>query len=110
MAGGMTADTTTTTSEAFVLDFDGTITLADVGDAFPHRERLGCPLCGVCKGRVVDELHAAGRRVTFVGDGTSDRCAVGRAERIFAVRGSKLAAECRARGAAAVEFDSFDEI
>jgi 2,3-diketo-5-methylthio-1-phosphopentane phosphatase len=78
--------------------------------SFPHRAALGCELCAVCKGRVVDEARRAGRRVLFIGDGTSDRCAIGRADRLFAVRGGKLAAGCRAAGAACVEFDSFHEV
>lgn len=77
---------------------------------FPHRERLGCGLCAVCKGRICDERRAAGRRVVFVGDGTSDCCAVGRADLLFAVRGSKLAAACRVAATPAVEFDTLDEV
>ena len=75
--------------------------------AFPHVQALGCDLCPVCKGRVCDRYRAEGARVTFVGDGTSDRCAIGRADRLFAVRGSKLA---RAAGAEAILFDTFHEI
>jgi 2,3-diketo-5-methylthio-1-phosphopentane phosphatase len=74
---------------------------------FPWLERFGCPLCGVCKGRVCDEERLAGRRVVFVGDGTSDRCVRGRAATIYAVRGSKLAKEC---GSMCVEFEHFEEI
>jgi 2-hydroxy-3-keto-5-methylthiopentenyl-1-phosphate phosphatase len=81
-----------------------------VAVAFPHQAELGCPLCAVCKGRVCAALAVAGRRVAFVGDGTSDRCVIGQAHQIFAVRGGKLAAACRAAGAAATEFDSFDEL
>ena len=46
----------------------------------------------------------------FIGDGASDRCAIGRADRIFAVRGSLLARTCAARGVAHVDFDDFAEI
>ena len=74
---------------------------------FPHLGTLGCDLCPVCKGRVCDRFGEGGARVTFIGDGTSDRCAIGRADRLFAVRGSKLA---RAAGPDAIEFESFDEI
>lgn len=81
-----------------------------VAVSFPHRETLGCELCAVCKGRVVDEARRAGRRVIFIGDGSSDRCAIGRADLLFAVRGSKLAAGCREAGAPCVEFDTFHDI
>jgi len=88
----------------------GVVENGGVRVSFPHRERLGCGLCAVCKGRICDDRRAAGRRVIFVGDGTSDRCAVGRADRLFAVRGSKLAAACRVAAAPAVEFDTLDEV
>jgi 2-hydroxy-3-keto-5-methylthiopentenyl-1-phosphate phosphatase len=83
---------------------------AGVTVTFPHRGALGCPLCAVCKGRIAEDRRAAGRRVVFIGDGPSDRCAIGRADLLFAVRGSKLARACQAEGAPAVEFDTLDEV
>ncbi|GMV42563.1 MAG: hypothetical protein AMXMBFR64_42790 [Myxococcales bacterium] len=74
---------------------------------FPHLSSLGCGLCAVCKGIVCGRQQG---QVSFVGDGTSDRCAVGRAHRMAAVRGSRLAAGCRAAGVGAIEFDSFDDL
>jgi len=88
----------------------GVLSGGGVSVSFPHRAALGCALCGVCKGRICDERRAAGRRVVFIGDGSSDRCAVGRADVLYAVRGSKLAAACRSAAAPAVEFERFDEI
>src|SRR5262249_14844413 len=87
----------------------GVVENGGVRVSFPHRERLGCGLCAVCKGRICDERRTAGRCVIFVGDGTSDRCAIGRADRLFAVRGSKLAVACRVAAAPAVEFDTLAE-
>ena len=84
------------------LTFDGSSVAVD----FPHLDALGCDLCAVCKGKVCDRYRHGGARVTFVGDGTSDRCAIGHADRLFAVRDSKLA---RAAGDGATSFDSFDE-
>jgi 2,3-diketo-5-methylthio-1-phosphopentane phosphatase len=75
--------------------------------SFPLRASLGCELCAVCKGRICAERRRAGRRVIFVGDGTSDRCAIGQADELWAVRGGKLA---RAAAGRAREFDGFDEI
>jgi 2-hydroxy-3-keto-5-methylthiopentenyl-1-phosphate phosphatase len=46
----------------------------------------------------------------FIGDGASDRCAIGRADRLFAVRGSLLARACDERGAGYFAFDGLDEI
>lgn len=74
---------------------------------FPHLERFGCGSCAVCKGLVCEAQPGT---VWFVGDGTSDRCAIGRVERIAAVRGSTLAAGCRAAGVPAREFEGFDEL
>lgn len=76
---------------------------------FPH-EQLACGRCAVCKGKVCDDARATGRSVVFIGDGSSDRCAIGRADRLFAVRGSLLARTCEERGAAYTPFDHFDEI
>ncbi len=88
----------------------GVVGAGGVAVSFPLRASHGCALCAVCKGRVCAERRRAGRRVIFVGDGTSDRCAIGQADELWAVRGSKLAAACAAAGAPAREFDGFDEI
>ena len=88
----------------------GELTGDGVRLSFPHRERFGCGLCAVCKGLVCDAQREHGRRVTFVGDGSSDRCVLGRADRLYAVRGSKLAAECEAQGATYEPIESFREI
>lgn len=76
---------------------------------FPHGE-LACGRCAVCKGKVCDAARASGRPTLFIGDGASDRCAIGRADRVFAVRGSLLARACDERGAAYEPFDDFAEI
>jgi len=77
---------------------------------FPHEE-LACGSCAVCKGKVCDRARAAGAgAVIFVGDGHSDRCVVGRADAVAAVRGSHLARWCREHGVAATEFERLDEL
>jgi 2,3-diketo-5-methylthio-1-phosphopentane phosphatase len=76
---------------------------------FPH-VHLSCERCAVCKGKVCDAARATGRTTLFIGDGASDRCAIGRADRIFAVRGSLLERTCRERGADYVPFEDFAEI
>jgi 2,3-diketo-5-methylthio-1-phosphopentane phosphatase len=75
---------------------------------FPHDE-LACGRCAVCKGRVCDLAREHGR-VIFVGDGASDRCAIGRADVLCAVRGSLLERACRERGAPHVSFEHLDEL
>jgi 2-hydroxy-3-keto-5-methylthiopentenyl-1-phosphate phosphatase len=76
---------------------------------FPHAE-LACGRCAVCKGKVCDLARATGRPTLFIGDGASDRCAIGRADTIFAVRGSLLERVCAERGAECQTFESFEEI
>ncbi len=77
---------------------------------FPHHERFGCERCALCKARVVEALRAGGRRVAFFGDGTSDRCVAGRADRLYAVEGEPLARLCRERGVPVRPFRTFAEV
>jgi 2,3-diketo-5-methylthio-1-phosphopentane phosphatase len=76
---------------------------------FPH-DQLACGRCAVCKGRVCDLARAEGARVVFVGDGASDRCAIGRADVLCAVRGSLLARACDDRQVSYVAFERLDEL
>lgn len=75
---------------------------------FPHGD-LACGRCAVCKGLVCDRARERGR-VIFVGDGASDRCAIGRADVLCAVRGSMLERVCAERGVPCVPFDRLDEV
>jgi 2-hydroxy-3-keto-5-methylthiopentenyl-1-phosphate phosphatase len=86
-----------------------TFTERGVDLAFPHTA-LACDRCAVCKGKVCDLARATGAEVLFAGDGTSDRCVIGRADTIFAVEGSHLAQHCDANGAAYRSFRAFDEL
>ena len=74
---------------------------------FPGAGR-GCDHCGSCKAPVVQDLQAAGWKVVFVGDGTSDRCGARVADFVFA-RGSLLRT-CAAESLAHAPFESFDEV
>jgi 2-hydroxy-3-keto-5-methylthiopentenyl-1-phosphate phosphatase len=76
---------------------------------FPHAA-LACASCAVCKGKVCDLARERGAPVLFVGDGHSDRCVIGRADRVAAVRDSHLARWCREHGVAALEFERLDEV
>lgn len=76
---------------------------------FPHLE-LACSRCAVCKGKVCDLARATGRPVIFIGDGASDRCAIGRADRLCVVEGSLLHRLCQAGGVACTPFTGFDEL
>lgn len=61
-------------------------------------EDLGCSRCAVCKARVVRRHLEPGRRLLFVGDGSSDCCAAAVAPEVFAVQGGRLSAHCTERG------------
>ncbi len=74
---------------------------------FPGAGR-GCDHCGSCKAPVVEDLQAAGWKVVFCGDGTSDRCGARVADFVFA-RGSLLRT-CVAESLPHAPFDSFDEV
>ena len=76
---------------------------------FPH-EQLQCGRCAVCKGKVCEMARATGARVIFVGDGASDRCAIGKADVLCAVEGSLLARACDERKVAYVPFARLDEV
>lgn len=94
------------TTYANRLSFDGDA----IATHFPFRERFGCASCGVCKGRIVDDLKAKGFRVAFMGDGGSDRCAAGRADHLFAVAGESFERWLKEKGERYTPFASFDEV
>jgi 2-hydroxy-3-keto-5-methylthiopentenyl-1-phosphate phosphatase len=76
---------------------------------FPHAP-LSCERCAVCKGKVCDLARAAGHRVVFVGDGASDRCAIGRADVVCAVEGSLLARTCEDRSTPYIAFRDLADV
>ncbi len=82
----------------------------DGGIELDFHEGLGCDKCAVCKGRICQLARADGARVVFVGDGASDRCAVGQADLICAVEGSMLARACQAAGVEHRTFSSFADL
>jgi 2,3-diketo-5-methylthio-1-phosphopentane phosphatase len=67
------------------------------GLSFPYGHPA-CFVCGTCKRERVRAHQAAGHRVAFVGDGTSDRYAANHADVVFAR--DKLASACRESGIA----------
>lgn len=74
---------------------------------------LECPTCAVCKGRLCARVRAAhpGGRLVFLGDGSSDCCAIGHADLVLALRGSRLAERCAADGRQPFAvFDDFHDV
>jgi 2,3-diketo-5-methylthio-1-phosphopentane phosphatase len=78
---------------------------------FPHVDP-SCRTCAVCKGVVLDRLRQRHpqRPLIFVGDGLTDRCAMGRADRLFAVAGGELESHCREAGAPCETFTDLGEV
>lgn len=64
--------------------------------------------CATCKPRIMRRLSGGRGPVVFIGDGLSDRFAVGEADVIFAKR--QLLAYCRENGIACHQFATFAEI
>ncbi len=77
--------------------------------SFPWKDAPGaCGTCGSCKGAMVKELQARGRRVVAAGDGNADRCMARVADVVFA-RG-RLLDWCRRTGRACVPFETLDAV
>jgi HAD superfamily phosphoserine phosphatase-like hydrolase len=70
----------------------------------------GCGRCGNCKGAALEAARASGRyaRRIVIGDGYSDRCAAGAADRIYAK--DDLLDYCRAHGIPARPFATLAEV
>jgi HAD superfamily phosphoserine phosphatase-like hydrolase len=66
-----------------------------------------CERCAVCKAKVCAKY---GPGSVFVGDGLSDACALGKVERIFAVKGKRLHQLALERGHAVTAFESLTEV
>ncbi len=78
--------------------------------AFAPRARYGCARCSVCKAKVIRMLQRRGYRTLFCGDGRSDRCALGVADRLFVVEHSSLHRLARSRELPHIPFATFDTV
>lgn len=77
--------------------------------SFPYQHAPGaCGTCGSCKGAIVKELQAKGRRVVSVGDGNADRCMARVADALFA-RG-RLLDWCRHSRIDCTPFETLDVV
>jgi 2-hydroxy-3-keto-5-methylthiopentenyl-1-phosphate phosphatase len=77
--------------------------------SFPYRHAAGaCGKCGSCKGAVVKELQAKGRKVIAVGDGNADRCMARVADLVFA-RG-RLLDWCEREGVPCEPFEALHAV
>ena len=65
--------------------------------------------CGNCKRESIENIRQrTGKKIVFIGDGLTDRCAVAPADIVFA-KGS-LAKFCSANGFDFIEYDTFEDI
>lgn len=67
-----------------------------------------CERTGLCKCERILRMRSGGRKVVFVGDGSSDFCAAEEAD--FVVARSALKDHCVANGIAHSEFRDFDDV
>lgn len=74
---------------------------------FPHAPD-GCGRCGNCKGSHVRAWRARGYRTVVIGDGLSDRCGAGEADRVLARR--DLLAWCREQRIEVTPFEDFADV
>lgn len=78
---------------------------------FPWRDD-SCPICAgrfaMCKRAAANAVRGQHSLVVFVGDGLSDRCAVGVVDRVFAK--GDLAAYCQHEGIPFSPFDDFGDV
>ncbi len=86
------------------LSFDGDVVTPVFAGGFD------CAKCAVCKAEIVRRYRASGRSVVFCGDGSSDRCAAGVADRTFAIRGGLLESHCREHGRPVIAIDDLEQL
>jgi len=75
---------------------------------FPHWPEVCIHGCATCKPEVMRRVRGQNRPVIFIGDGLSDRFAVGEADVVFAR--DKLLAYCQEHGLACTPFETFGEV
>ncbi|WP_158240622.1 MtnX-like HAD-IB family phosphatase [Telmatospirillum siberiense] len=74
--------------------------------SFPHANGACAKASGTCKCKIAEELTAGRALSLLIGDGTSDMCAAGSVDLVFAK--DKLLGHCRDQGLPFVAFDDFN--
>lgn len=75
--------------------------------SFPYY-RETCGSCANCKSSHIEQAAADGKLIIYVGDGLSDKCAVTKADVVFAK--GELAAHCKAAEIAHLTFRTLQEV
>jgi 2-hydroxy-3-keto-5-methylthiopentenyl-1-phosphate phosphatase len=74
---------------------------------FPYHDK-GCGNCGNCKKYHLQNLRKAGQKVVYIGDGLSDKCAIGEADYVFAK--NDLKTFCQKKKMDYFEFKDFRDV
>ena len=64
--------------------------------------------CGNCKMQHLERFRENNRKIIFIGDGLTDRCAASNADIVFAKK--SLAKYCEGKGIKYINYESFDDI
>jgi 2-hydroxy-3-keto-5-methylthiopentenyl-1-phosphate phosphatase len=76
--------------------------------SFPHDARVCEHGCATCKAAIIRRIGRGHRPVVFIGDGLSDRFAVGESDLVFAKK--QLLAHCRKNHIACMPFETFADV
>jgi len=74
---------------------------------FPYHN-AECGACGNCKSSHVERAKQGGKFIVYIGDGLSDKCAVGKADLVFAK--GDLGAYCTKHGIPHVAFENLTQV
>jgi 2,3-diketo-5-methylthio-1-phosphopentane phosphatase len=86
-----------------VLQFEGSKLLG----VYPNTNE-NCKKCGNCKTNLISEINLDNKKVIYIGDGNSDKCASKNSDYIFAKKG--LADYLRENGVEFTEFRDFGDV
>ncbi|WFD10462.1 MtnX-like HAD-IB family phosphatase [Tepidibacter hydrothermalis] len=86
-----------------ILQFEGSNLLG----VYPNANE-DCRKCGNCKSNLINDINLDNKKVIYIGDGHSDKCASKKADYIFAKKG--LASYLKDNGTEFVEFENFGDV
>jgi len=97
-------------ANGLVEEEDGCLTLSCATERNVCTESALGPCCNCKKLRIDDIRRETAKKILYIGDGLTDRCAVHKADLLFAKEGRSLAEHCKANGAPYIPFAGFDDI
>ncbi|MEJ8553561.1 MtnX-like HAD-IB family phosphatase [Tepidibacter sp. Z1-5] len=86
-----------------MLQFEGSNLLG----VYPNTNE-DCKKCGNCKSNLINNINIDNKKVIYIGDGHSDKCASKKADYIFAK--NDLASYLKEKGTEFIEFENFDDV